>query len=292
MINRRTFISGAIAAGLGLALSPALIASTKKSKAAGLQLYTLRDLLKGDVREVISQVAKAGFKEVEVFGYNKQNGFWGLQPQELKGLLKQHRLSSPSGHYDLGRYIKSGKIEDLDETISVAKLMGHRYITIPYLAEDLRKTAENVKDLVSNINNAAIYIRDKGLKLAYHNHDFEFNTIGGKLLYQSLLEGTKPGLVDFEMDLYWVIRAGQDPLKWFRQYPGRFKMVHVKDMSKDNPKLNTEVGSGSIDFKHIFTEARLAGIDHYILEQENFDIDAYESIKRSCQYFLSNLATI
>jgi sugar phosphate isomerase/epimerase len=104
------------------------------------------------------------------------------------------------------------------------------------------------------------------------------------MLCDVLLQETDPAHMHFEMDLYWVVRAGQDPLKWFSKFPGRFSMVHVKDMDKQKPQLNTEVGKGSVNFKQIFSKAKLAGIKNYIVEQENFEIDPYKSITESSKY--------
>jgi sugar phosphate isomerase/epimerase len=288
MINRRTFLTQAGLVGAGVALLPKLSLAAG-NRVAGIQLYTLRDQLPKDARGVIAKVAKAGYKEVEVFGYNKQDGFWGLKPAEFKKLLDQHGLKSPSGHYGMDKLLGEGKFDELDDAIAAGKILGHRYITMPYVDAKFRKTAADLKNVAAKLNLAARRVKAAGLKMAYHNHDFEFMPVGGTTLYEVLLKETDPAMVSFEMDLYWVVRAGQDPVKWFEKYPGRFAMVHVKDMDKQDHKLNTEVGKGEVNFKQIFAKSKLAGIKHYIVEQENFKIDPYVSITESCKYLLNNL---
>jgi sugar phosphate isomerase/epimerase len=288
MTNRRTFILQAGLLGAGLSLAPQLL-SAKTKAVAGLQLFTLRQQLPHDVKGVIAKVAAAGYKEVEVFGYTQEKGFWGLTPVEFKKLLNQHGLTSPSGHYGMDSLLAEGKMDEVHAAIEAAKILGHKYVTMPYVNARLRKTAADLDNIVDKINMAAKHIKKAGLKMAYHNHDFELIPVDGVTLYDLMLKKTTADLVDFEMDLYWVVRAGQDPVKWFEKYPGRFTMVHVKDMDKDNPKLNTEVGSGTVNFKQIFDKAKLAGIKHYILEQENFKIDPYISIAQSNKYLLNVL---
>jgi sugar phosphate isomerase/epimerase len=129
-----------------------------------------------------------------------------------------------------------------------------------------------------------------GVKLAYHNHDFEFQKHDRITGYEILLKETDQDLVSFELDLYWVIRSGNNPLELFRENPGRFKMWHVKDMDKANPALNTEIGSGSIDFKAIFKEAKQSGMQHFFVEQENnFAGNSFQSIETSSSFILKEL---
>lgn len=269
--------------GAGLMLAPQILSAKGKTD-AGLQLYTLREQLPKDVKGVIAKVAEAGYKQVEVFGYSKDNGYWGLKPAEFRALLDQHGLTSPSGHYGMDQFLTDGTTTDLDDVIASSKILGHKYVTLPSAGGKFRNTAADVKALVGRMNEAAARIQKAGMRMGYHNHNFEFTPIDGVPLYTSLLEGTDPKLIDFEMDLFWVVRAGQDPVKLFESHPGRFTMVHVKDMDKQNPKINTEVGAGSIDFKQIFAKAKVAGIKYYIVEQENFSIDPYVSIQQSCKY--------
>ncbi|WP_295120673.1 sugar phosphate isomerase/epimerase [uncultured Chitinophaga sp.] len=281
--NRRTFLTQAGLIGAGLVLAPGLL-SAKSAKKAGLQLYSLRDELPKDVKGVIAKVAAAGYKEVETYGYSKDGGFWGLSPVEFKALLDKHGLTSPSGHYNMDALIKEGNFDEVDHAIEAAKILKQEYVTCPYIGGDDRKSAADLKNIVEKVKLGAQRVKQAGLKMAYHNHDFEFETIEGVRLYDLLLDGTKPGELWFELDLYWVVRAKESAPALFKRGPGRFKLVHVKDMDKQDPGINTEVGSGSIDFKAIFAAAKKGGVNHFIVEQENFSIDPYKSITQSSTY--------
>lgn len=283
MTTRRAFLTQAGLIGAGVLLAPKFL-SAKINAKAGLQLYTLRDELPKDVKGVIAKVAAAGYKEVETFGYSKEHGFWGLNAQEFSALLKKHGLTSPSGHYGMDALLAEGKLGEVDEAIEAARILGQEYVTMPYVNEKFRKTAADLKNIAAKLNLAAERVKKAGLKMGYHNHNFEFEKVDGVMLYDVLLKETNPALVHFEMDLYWVVRSGQDPVKWLEAHPGRFTMVHVKDMDKQQPELNTEIGKGSIDFKRIFAHTAKAGVRHYIVEQENFKIDPYVSINESSKY--------
>lgn len=267
-----------------IALAPSL-AFSSKNKNIGLQLYTLRDSFPSNVKMVLEQVAKAGFKEVETYGFSAKNGFFGTSAKEFKTILSDNGLKSPSGHYDLGTFIKDGNPDVLKKTIEAANILGNQYVTIPWLEESLRKSADDYKKIALKINQAAEICKESGLKLAYHNHAFEFTSFEGTTGYDILLGETDKKLVDFELDLYWVVRSGNDPLQLFKKNPGRFSMWHVKDMDQNNPDKNTEIGNGSIDFKSIFAEAKLSGVKHFFVEQEtNYVPNPIESVKTSCQY--------
>jgi sugar phosphate isomerase/epimerase len=283
MTNRREFLTNAALIGTGLVLAPHLLSAKAPAK-VGLQLYSLRNQLPKDVKEVIAKVAEAGYQQVETFGYSTANGFWGLSAADFKQVLQKYNLTTPSGHYGMNNFLGGGGMDEVDTAIKTANILEQQYITIPSIDHNILKTAANIDSVVKNINLAAERIGKAGLKTAYHNHNFEFNTTDGAMLYDVLLQETNADLLHFEMDLYWVVRAGQDPIRWFTKYPGRFSMVHVKDMDKQKPQLNTEVGKGSVNFKQIFSKAKLAGIKNYIVEQENFNIDPYRSITESYGY--------
>jgi sugar phosphate isomerase/epimerase len=289
MLTRRKFLmqTGLTAAGM-FVLQDALFA--KPSFKVGLQLYSLRDEIGQDIKSVIAKAAKAGYQELETFGYSKEKGFFGLKPKEFKHLLSSHGMTSPSGHYGIDTYLGGGSSDELKMYIDVAKGLGQTYLTVPYLGDKLRNSTDAFKSVSAKLNAAAEICKQSGLKLAYHNHDFEFKPIDGVMLYDVMLKETDPKLVAFEMDIYWVVRAGQDPIKLIDQHPGRFKMWHIKDMDKGKPELNTEVGSGSVNFQKIFAKAQKAGLQHIFMEQENFtNIDPYKSITQSATYIKSKL---
>lgn len=283
MNSRRTFLKQAGLAAAGALILPSYACSAP-AKTVGLQLYSLREQLPQDVRGTIAKVAQAGYKEVETFGYSLKDKFWGLTPKEFKALLDENGLKAPSGHYGMDTFISTGNQDELKSYIEAANAIGTEYIVVPYLGDALRGGEEQWKKVAQKLNEAAAITKSAGLKIAYHNHDFEFTKVGNTTGYDILLKETDPDTIKFELDLYWVVRSGQDAVKLFADHKGRFPMWHVKDMDKTDPTKNTEIGSGSIDFKKIYAQANLAGLKHLIVEQENFAMDPYASIKQSAEY--------
>lgn len=282
--SRRNFIkqSGMLAAGL--IVLPYIEGFASPVKKYGIQLYSLRDEFSKGVENVIKEVAKAGYATVEPYGYSVNKGFWGISPAEFKALLDKYNLKAPSSHYDFGTWERTQDESILKEYASVGKTLGHEYIVVPYINPGIFKTEEKVKAFAQKLNKAGAYFKNEGLKLAYHNHDFEFEKIGDTTAYQILIDSVDPTLVDFELDLYWAVRAKQDVLGMFKKNKGKITMWHIKDMDKVNPSKNTEVGNGSIDFKPFLKKAKLSGLKYAFVEQENFDIDPYESINRSSAF--------
>jgi sugar phosphate isomerase/epimerase len=287
MTNRREFVQRAALIGAGILANPVDLFS-KPNQKVGIQLYSLRNLISKDVRAVISKVADIGFREVETYGYSLAGGFWGLKPKEFKDLLKDNGLKSPSGHYNFEPYLNTDNMDSLKENIEAAQGIRQKYLTVPYLSEPLRKDLDSYKVLAAKLNQAAILARKAGLQLVYHNHDFEFKDFNGTTGFDILLNETDPSDLKFELDIYWTVRAGKDPIALFEKNPGRYVMWHVKDMDKVD-KSFTEVGSGSIDYKQIFAKASASGMKHYFVEQDVIKIDPYESITRSFQHLKSSI---
>lgn len=289
MTPRRTFLKQAgLLSAASLAMPELLLAAPAAYK-AGIQLYSLREYIGQDAKGVLAKVAKAGYQEVETYGYSPDKHFWGLKPTEFKAVLAANGLTTPSGHYDLSGYLRDGDEALLNTTIEAAKACGQQYLIVPYLDEKLRATPADFRAVAAKLNQAGTRCKAAGLRLGYHNHDFEFKPIGGTTLYDVMLKETDPALVDFEMDIYWVVRAGQDPIKLMQAHPKRFPLWHIKDMDKAKAELNTEIGAGSIDYRKIMTYASTAGLKHAIMEQENFAMDAYQSIAQSAAYMRKNL---
>ncbi len=289
MISRRNFI---VTTGLAttVVLASLSFAFSMNKKEIGLQLYTLREELPKDVKGTLEKVAKAGYTTVETYGFSTKDQFWGLTPQELKKILDENGLKAVSGHYNLGSFLYDGNTTELIASIEAAKILKSEFLTIPWVDEPFRRNIEDYKKIAARVNEAAKMCQKAGLKLAYHNHDFEFQEHNGVTGFEILLKETNKDLVFFELDLYWVIHSGNDPLKLFKENPGRFKMWHVKDKDKNNNDLNTEVGSGTIDFKPLFAAAKQSGMIHFFVEQENnFASNSYDSIKSSCDFISKNL---
>lgn len=289
MVTRRIFlIQTSLAATAVLAL-PSLAFSMNK-KEIGLQLYTLRKELPKNVKQTLEKVAASGYRTVETYGFSIKDQFWGLSPLELKKMLDDTNLKAVSGHYGLGSFLYDGNTEELTAAIEAAKILRSEFLTVPWVDEPFRNNIEDYKKIALRLNQAAKIAKESGLKLAYHNHDFEFHNHDGVTGYEILLNETNKDEVYFELDLYWVIRSGNDPLQLFKENPGRFKMWHLKDMDKINQDLNTETGSGIIDFKPFFAAAKQSGLIHFFVEQENnFAVNSFQSIQTSCDFVSKKL---
>jgi sugar phosphate isomerase/epimerase len=275
--TRRTFLATLGVAALGIASRDALadgvlLAPKRKLKKVGLQLYTVRDLMKADLPGTLRKVAQVGYKEVEFAGY------FGRTPAQIKALLKQNGLTSPSSHIGLDILEK-----DSVRAFADAKAIGHSWVTMPYIPEERRKTMDDWNKIIDLLNQLGPQAKAAGLRLAYHNHDFEIRPVNGVRPLDIMLDKTDPSLVDFEMDLYWVVFGGGDPLDFFARHPHRFAMVHVKDSSGPPDNKIVDVGKGTIDFKKIFDQSNKAGIKHYFVEHDQ-PADPIATIRNSYNY--------
>jgi sugar phosphate isomerase/epimerase len=283
-MDRRTFLGTMTAATL-LSRRLGFAADDHKIEKIGLQLYTVRDLMKQDFDGTLAKVAATGYKEVEFAGY------FDRSPKDVRAAVDRHGLTAPSAHIE---YKNLG--EKFPEVIEAAKVVGHEYLVNPWIDENIRKQPDGWKQAAETFNRAGEACKKAGIQFAYHNHWFEFLPVNGKLPYDLLLTDCDPNLVKMELDLCWITVGGQDPLKYFDRYPGRFPLVHVKDVKRVPPvtaggaqdfgssmKDMTEVGSGIIDWKKIFAQSEKAGIKHYFVEHDN-PKKPLESIKKSYDY--------
>lgn len=269
-IKRREFLKTTAVAATGMMLSSYLpgCKSSAISKEVrdnfGLQLYTLRDVLPGDPRGVLKQVASFGYKQVESFEGAK-GMFWGMTNKEFKQLMDNLGMKIVSSHCDINK--------DFDRKAAEAAEIGMNYLICPYLGP--QKTADAFKKFAETFNQRGEVCKKNGIKFGYHNHDYGFVPVDGQLPQDILMQNTDKNLVDFEMDIYWVVTAGQDPVAWIDKYPGRFKLCHIKDRKKGAPlsdrDASVDLGTGSIDFKRILKEGGKKGMDYFIVEQEAYE---------------------
>lgn len=280
MTSRREALTRlAQASALGLAVNPLLKSlmaqgidpeatfdATVAVKPVGVQLYTVRDQMEKNVEATLAKVASIGYKEVEFAGY------FNRTPAQIARTLKTNGLTSPSVHIPVGEILKAPTAAlDAMETI------GHKFAVMPWV-DPKERTLDHYKRFVDQFNEAAALTKKRGIQFAYHNHDFEFETVGGQVPYELLLDRCDKELVKFEMDLFWMNKAKQNPLTYFARFPGRFPLVHVKDMTAGGEM--TEVGAGVIPFKSYFAKASQAGIQHYFVERDN-PTDSLASIATS-----------
>jgi sugar phosphate isomerase/epimerase len=276
-MNRRTFIESTMAAAAAASLPSTVFAQNRKVDRIGLQLYSVRDLMKQDMPGTLAKDAAIGFKEVEFAGLFERS------PKEVRAMLDKTGLTAPGTHVD---WVTVGN--KLPQVLETAKILGHQFVIIPYLTEDDRKKPDVYKRLADVLNRAGAESAKAGIHVAYHQHGFEFvpfEGMTGTLPYDYLLDNTDPKLVKMELDLCWITAAERDPVVYFNKYPGRFPLVHVKDWLKDGKPATAyagalgpdtkftgnmaNVGQGSIDWKRIFAQSEQAGIKHYIIEHDN-----------------------
>ncbi|WP_223198192.1 sugar phosphate isomerase/epimerase family protein [Maribacter arenosus] len=255
-----------------------------QEKFGGLALYTVRDAMGEDARATLKAVADAGYKNIEAAGYS-DGKFYNMTPAEFKTYVKQLGLNPISTHQG------SVTLENADAMMADVKAAGFQYFVIPVPPMGLFKVdsetrtmgmtggAENLANILTTLGKKA---KKAGLKLLYHNHDFEYlKDTEGIVPIDYLLEHCDPKYVNFQMDLYWVTKAGADPVAYFNKYPKRFKIWHVKDM--DDQGRFAPVGKGQIDFARILANKELSGMKYYMVEQDRTfdDLKPLEAIKIS-----------
>jgi sugar phosphate isomerase/epimerase len=272
VISRRQFLAtaGASIAGVACSRSPgagqaggsaaSAVAAPRRVERVGIQLYTLRREMQSDMPGTLDRLAQMGYREVEFAGY------FGRTPGQTRELLRRTGLAAPSTH--IGYDQVTG---NWDRALDDALARGHDYVTIPWLPDDVRGSVDSWRGVARTFNTAARAARSRGLRFAYHNHDFEFIRVGGVVPFDLLLAETDPDLVDFEMDVFWLVKGGGDPLAYFRQHASRFTMLHVKDSSGPPDHRQVNVGSGTIDFGAILrldaTQRHV--VRHLFVEHDN-----------------------
>ena len=250
----------------------------------GLALYTVRDDMGTDAKTTLKAVADAGYKNIEAASY-ADGKFYNMTPADFKAYLSEVGLSPVSTHQG------SVTLENADQMMADVKAAGFEYFVVPvppmgmftFNPEErtmgMKGTAKELAEILDTLGEKA---NKAGLKLLYHNHDFEFKKGDNDVvMIDYLLENCNPEYVNFQMDLYWVTKAGADPVAYFEKYPGRFKLWHVKDM--DDQGRFAPVGEGTIDFGRILAKKELSGMEYYMVEQDmTFDgLKPLEAIKIS-----------
>ena len=245
----------------------------------GLQLYTLRETIPNDPKGVLKKVADFGYKELETYSYSEGKIF-GLTFADFGQYVSDLGMEVVSGHYGF----QQANGDTWEKAISDAKSIGQQYIIVPYLDEGDRKSIDDYKKVCEQLNKAGEACNKQGIRFGYHNHAFEFDKLEGQIPIEVMLAELDPNLVGWEMDIYWVVRAGADPLEYFDRYPGRFEQWHVKDMDKKDRDKNADIGTGSIDYKPIFAQANKSGMKHWYVEQESYPGDPIESVGASAEF--------
>nr|WP_236838928.1 sugar phosphate isomerase/epimerase [Caldalkalibacillus salinus] len=242
-------------------------------KPIGLQLYTLRKECEQDFIGTLEKVATLGFEGVEFAGY------YDLEAQTLKSVLEHLGMQAVASHIPLHELEKN-----LDKVIAYQHVIGSRRMVCPYLPSD-RRTEEDYRQLVDLLNRIGETCDREGITFCYHNHDFELRRLSdNRTALDMLLDETNPAYVHAELDIFWLKRAGHDPVQWIKKYQGRTPLIHLKDMTSDADETFAELGTGGIDLQGVLKQEPNAGVEWWIVEQDVCQRPALESVDISLRY--------
>lgn len=274
MSTRRTFLKNTSIMAVGSMIIPNLSCIGSTQFPYGLILYTVRDDMTKDAMSTLGSVAETGYQVLEGASYSNRQ-MYGMKPAEFKNAVESFGMNLLSSHLNVTE-------QNVHEVAEDAAEAGLKYVVKPSMThnslDDYKRGAERYNEFGEIFNK-------HGIRFGYHNHAFEFEMMDGIVPYDLLLQQTDPSLVCMELDLYWIIKGGADPLEYFEKYPGRFELWHVKDMSADSEQYETELGNGVIDFKEIFSQSEKSGLKNYFVEQDTCrDYPPLESIGISLEY--------
>ncbi|MFC0270846.1 sugar phosphate isomerase/epimerase family protein [Metabacillus herbersteinensis] len=236
----------------------------------GLQMYSVREKTEKDFLGTIERVAEMGYDSVQFAGY------FDTPSEQLKELLDRTNMKVAGSHLSID--VLQG--DRLDETLQYNREIDNDLIILPYLTEDMRKSAEDYRAIAVMLNEIGAECKRQGFTFAYHNHDFEFQQFDGQTGFEILFSNTDPELVKIELDCYWATYAGLEPTSIIEQYGDRIVSLHLKDMKEvDGTKRSIEIGSGVLDIGGLIKVGKEAGVKWFVVEQEQFDSDPMESSK-------------
>ncbi|TLF45756.1 sugar phosphate isomerase/epimerase family protein [Maribacter aurantiacus] len=276
-MHRRNFLVRSSLFSVGSVLLPSVSFALETDLKFGVQLYSFRDQMAKDPLGTLEQIANIGIKEIESARSTKGH-YYGLTPKSMKQACEDLGMKLVSGHVHLD--------SDFDKTMEEAAASGQDYLICSSMPSD-GQTVENYKKVAEEFNKAGEACQKMGIKFGYHNHEYEFESDQGKVLYDVLMDNTDPNLVHMELDLGWVVVAGKDPLDYFKKYPGRFPLWHLKDMDMDK-KESTEFGKGGLDIQAMMNHRETSGVKHILIEQEEYASTPLESMQHNMD-FLNNL---
>lgn len=274
MPTRRQFLKASTVMIAGCAAARFTVAQPQQP--IGVQLYTVRDLVNGNLPSMLEQIRKIGYAEVETY--------WDVYDNpaiKLRQMILDAGLRVPSGHFDYDK---------LDTKFDYAKELGVDFMICPMLPKQKWYSTDDFKRAADQMNRWGATARQLGMQFGFHNHNYEFRKFDGVTGFEILTKRTDPDLVCLEMDCYWITQAGEDPLEMFKRYGSRIRLLHLKDRlpgSETSQTLDqaaehfTEVGAGTIDWKAIFAAAKQNGVKHYFVERDSGKVPAMESLRIS-----------
>ncbi len=276
MNSRRKFLKTTGIGALATTLLPSYSFAASSKQSFGVQLYSFRDEMAKDPLSTLKQIAAIGIKEIESAKSNK-GLYYGLSPEDMKKACA-----------DLGMNLKSGHValdSDFQQTMDQAEASGQEYVICSSMPSK-GQTADNYKQVAEAFNKAGEACKKVGLKFGYHNHEYEFESQKGQVLYDVLMDYTEAELVHMELDLGWVIIAGKNPIDYFKKYPGRFPLWHLKDMDLTKKK-STEFGKGALDISLMMANQELSGVKHIFIEQEEYASTPLQSMQHNMTFLKS-----
>jgi sugar phosphate isomerase/epimerase len=320
MTTRREFLKNTSLLATAAAVTPFanIVAELKQENKLGIQLFSIPKMLSEDYIGGIKMLQSLGFKELELFGpfpFSAEkakkswegagkmlgfsgSGYFGRTAKDVKKILDDHGMTSPGTHTDL---------ETLETNMGAlgeaAHILGHKYVTLPAIPDDRRKTLDDYKRIAEAFNKIGESAKKQGIKFGYHNHGYGIKPMNGQIPLQIILDNTDPNLVFFEMDIFWTTAGGADPIEYLTKYSNRYKMLHLKDMKEkkqfagDGGGMNdwipmfglmASAGDGVLDLQGIVKKAKEVGVEHYFVEQDMVQ-GPEVALKRSVDYLKSKI---
>lgn len=277
MTNRRSFLLQTGTVVVGSLILPAFTPLKKRIKNSGIQLYTFRKDMLEDAKRTLQKISTLGIKQIESAASEKGN-YYGLSPKEMKDTCSNLGMTLRSGHVRINK--------DWQKTIDEAAASGQEFLICSSMPTE-GQTVDNYKRVAEVFNKSGEACKKQNIKFGYHNHAYEFESEHGKVLYDVLLENTESDLVHMEMDLGWVIVAQKNPIDYFKNFPRRFPLWHLKDMNLSK-KQSTEFGKGNLNIPDLLSQAKESGLKYFFIEQEEYNNTPWESMEENMTY-LSHL---
>ncbi len=277
--KKHTITVPVILALVAMLLFNACQTEQKTEKYIGLQLWSVREAMNEDPVATIEELGRMGYKFIEAAGY-RNGGFYGMEPEAFRELVEANGMDFISSHTGQDLPDEDNWDEMMawwDECIDAHAAAGVKYIVQPWMGQAGYDSLEGLQKFCEYFNAIGEKCNARGIRFGYHNHDGEFAELEGEIIYDYMLNNTDPDKVMFQMDLYWVVFGGADPIHYIQQYPGRFEHWHVKD--------DTELGAeGIVDFETIFAHQESSGVKYLIVEVERYNHDPMESVRISLDY--------
>lgn len=291
--TRRAFLKNAALLGAGLMVAPQFACSRPDSESSGtagtepqtlpfgIQLWTLREAFPADPRGVLRMLSELGYRQIETFE-GPQGMFWGMSHTEMQQYIQSLGMQLVAGHCNI--------MEDFERKAAQAAEIGMSYLVSPWIGR--QESLDDYKRYAEIFNERGEICRREGIRFAYHNHEYTFDQpFDGVLPQDLLMQETDPDLVSFEIDIYWVVTAGADPMYWLNKYPGRFTLCHIKDRADVAPdvlRASTVLGTGTVDFAQLLPAAKTQGMQYFFVEQEEYEgTTPTDAVRKNAEFMKS-----